>query len=295
MAVRRVLVTGGNRGIGLAIVQLLLKEYDDVYVLLGSRSLSAAEQAMASLPTDEQRARCTPIELDVASEASISRAAALVKQKYAPIYGLVNNAGVMPDDFDLKSALSTNVHGTVWMSKQFEPMILHAIVNISSGAAPNFVQKCSPEKQVLLVRPQSWAQVELAIDEMKKIYALEKSQVPAAFENAGFGTFGGISVYGFSKACVSAFTYTYAKEVPRLMINACSPGFIETDMTQRFKSPGQSAKDAGLKTPTEGARVPVMLLMGPVKTSGKFYGSDGKRSPWDKYRTPYLDPEYSGE
>ncbi|KAA8491535.1 Carbonyl reductase NADPH 1 [Porphyridium purpureum] len=293
MAVRRVLVTGGNRGIGLAIVQELLKRYEDTYVLLGSRSLSAAEQAIAAMPA-EHRARCTPLQLDVASEASIRDAAALVKEKFAPLHGLVNNAGVMPSDFDLKSGLDINVRGTVLMCKYFEPMLLERIVNMSSGSAPNFVQKCAPEKQAMLVRPESWAQVESAIQEMENIYALDHSKVPAAFEKAGFGSFAGISVYGFSKACVSAFTYTYAKEVPRLITNACSPGFIETDMTQHFVSPGQSAKEAGLKTPAEGAEVPIMLLMEPIKTTGKYYGSDGKRSPWDKYRSPGA-PEYTGE
>lgn len=294
MAVCWVLVTGANRGIGFAIVQELLKKYDDVGALLGSRSLDAAEKAIASLPA-ELRARCAPIQLDVANPRSIQSAATLVKEKFAPLHGLVNNAGVMPDQFDLKSALDINIRGTVLMSQHFEPLISERIVNMSSGAAPSFVQNCTASKKETFVRPESWDQVQSAIDEMNHIFTLDTTEIPAAFEKAGFGAFSASSVYGFSKACVSAFTYTFAKKSPRLKINACSPGFIETDMTQRFTRPGQSGADSGLKTPVEGARVPIMLLMEEVSTTGKYYGSDGKRSPWDKSRSPYVDPEYTGE
>ena len=41
-------------------------------------------------------------------------------------------------------------------------------------------------------------------------------------------------------------------------------------------------------------QVPVMLAMDDVSSTGWYYGSDGLRSPWDRYREPFVDPAYEG-
>ncbi len=46
---RRILVTGANKGIGLAIVTALLDDYDDTFVLLGSRNLERGRSAASGL------------------------------------------------------------------------------------------------------------------------------------------------------------------------------------------------------------------------------------------------------
>ena len=43
MPVKRVLVTGGNKGIGKAICARLLADHPDVYVILGSRNAERGE------------------------------------------------------------------------------------------------------------------------------------------------------------------------------------------------------------------------------------------------------------
>ena len=45
----RVLITGANKGIGLATVKKLLESYSDTYVLLGSRNFKKGEQALENL------------------------------------------------------------------------------------------------------------------------------------------------------------------------------------------------------------------------------------------------------
>ena len=42
---KRVLITGANKGIGLATVKKLLESYSETYVLLGSRDFKKGEQA----------------------------------------------------------------------------------------------------------------------------------------------------------------------------------------------------------------------------------------------------------
>ena len=49
---KKILVTGGNKGIGLAIVKRLLKEFPDTYLLLGSRDVQRGEAAVKQLVAD---------------------------------------------------------------------------------------------------------------------------------------------------------------------------------------------------------------------------------------------------
>ena len=85
-----------------------------------------------------------------------------------------------------------------------------------------------------------------------------------------------------------------AREQPGLLVNACTPGFIATDMTRPYaESEGKAPAALGMKTPAEGAKAPLHLLFGAVQGSGHYYGSDAKRSPTDRYRAPG-SPEYVG-
>ena len=78
------------------------------------------------------------------------------------------------------------------------------------------------------------------------------------------------------------------------LANACSPGFIITDLTKNLgiESETQSLEDMGA-LPVSQSTVSVMHLLfsDAVRESGRYYGSDGRRSPLDAYRSP-SDPEY---
>jgi hypothetical protein len=85
-----------------------------------------------------------------------------------------------------------------------------------------------------------------------------------------------------------------AREYPQLMVNACTPGFIETDLTRPFAAMrGVSPAEMGMKSPREGTVSPLFLLFGTPHGSGHYYGSDALRSPLDCYRSPG-DPEFMG-
>ena len=56
---------------------------------------------------------------------------------------------------------------------------------------------------------------------------------------------------------------------------------------------GQSPAEMGAKDDIDaGAVTPVYLMMGEVEGRGWYYGSDGQRSPLDRYRSPG-DPPYT--
>ena len=73
---RRVLVTGANKGIGYAIAERILEEADDTFVFLGSRDLDRGEAAAENFSREgvDRAARIRVVELDVSSDESVNRA-----------------------------------------------------------------------------------------------------------------------------------------------------------------------------------------------------------------------------
>ena len=89
---RRVLVTGANKGIGLAIVSEILQSHGDTAVLLGARDLGRGRAARESLLAREPswQDRVQVLQIDVADDASVANAAAEVAAQFgaeAPLYG----------------------------------------------------------------------------------------------------------------------------------------------------------------------------------------------------------------
>jgi NAD(P)-dependent dehydrogenase (short-subunit alcohol dehydrogenase family) len=130
LALRRALVTGGNRGIGLAIAKGLKQCGLDVTI--GSRNRADGETAVAGLAIS-----C--VELDVSDPASIALAVA----DAGPFDVLVNNAGVLfhnpmldePDGF--RTSMAVMVEGPYNLIRACAPHMAASgygrIVNVSSG------------------------------------------------------------------------------------------------------------------------------------------------------------------
>lgn len=288
-SMRRILVTGGNKGIGLAIVSAILGEHDDTLVLLGSRDLGRGRAACDRLVADHPSwaDRIEVIGLDVSRDASVHEATGSIRERFAsdvaPLYAVVNNAGVGGASADLASVLDVNTFGVRRVCEATVVLLdpeRGRIVNITSAAGPSFVASCSPERRRLLTDPNiEWPSLAAFLAECVAL-AGDK----AAFAAAGLGDG---NAYGLSKACANAYTLCLARQYPRLRVNACTPGFIETDMTRAYAlSQGKSPAELGMKAPSDGARTAMFLLFGEPPGNGRYYGSDGLRSPLDRYRSP---------
>lgn len=298
----RFLVTGANKGIGHAIVERLLTERPNAEVILCARDVTRGEAARTALiAADPSRsARLRVQQLDVCDPASVAAAAAAVE---GPLRGLVLNAGVWGTPSQI---FDTNVHGVKRCLDAFRSHVAASpsgrVVLMSSGMGPMFVAKCTTQarKDFLVDADGSatWESVEAAIDEYLHVLpaALGGDEAAEAELAAlGYPPAGSDSAYGASKAFLNTYLRVLARTDASLAVNACSPGFVATDMTASFFV-GKTPQEAGAITPAEGTRSAFALLFDeslPTR-SGGYYGSDGLRSPLDRYRgpgTPAYDPE----
>ncbi len=143
MAGRKVvLVTGGGRGIGAAVVRLAAAAGWDVAFTYASNSTRAEETAAAARAAG---AEVLAIQADVADAASTASAFAAVDQRFGRLDALVNNAGITgprgtlaeTPDAVWEKVLATNVTGAARCCREALKRIPAggAIVNVSSRAA----------------------------------------------------------------------------------------------------------------------------------------------------------------
>ena len=187
------LVTGANRGIGRDIARHLARV--GIEVVIGSRDRALAETVVAEIR--EAGGKAASVELDVASDESVERAAKELLSAYASIPLLVNNAGITRDGLllrmkraDWDAVIDTNLTGVYRVCRAIVPSMVRArygrIVNVSS--------------------------------------------VVASMGNAGQAN------YAASKAGMEGFTRSLARELAsrNVTVNCVAPGFIDTEMTRRL-------------------------------------------------------------
>jgi len=299
-----ILVTGGNKGIGLAIVEALLQEVENSVVLLGSRDAVRGQQAVDGVVSKlgkQFQPRIKAVLIDVTSQESVDKAAAAVKRDHGNIYGVINNAG--GSFTGLRATIDLNSYGVLRVCEAFAPLIEDGgrIVQVSSAAGPSFVGKCSLEVQKFCIDPDvTWKEVE---EKLIKPFLHIVENEPAEKKSglllaAGLGerSEGSWGEYGLAKAAVNCYSLELARRLPKITVSSCTPGYIATDLTKDYLTKaGKTAKEAGMKTPAEGARCPVYLMTEKLSwPSGWFFGSDCVRSPLHKYRSPGA-PAYAGE
>lgn len=136
---KTILITGGTRGLGLAICKQLLAS--DYRVLACGRTLTAPLQELI----DQDPKKCFFEHLDLSQVDNIreNTQSILKKHKDLKIYGLVNNAAVGSDgvlatmhDSEIANLLNINVTSTILVTKYvLRSMLMHGqgrIINISS-------------------------------------------------------------------------------------------------------------------------------------------------------------------
>ena len=134
-------VTGGTRGIGLAIVKAFLQEGASV-ALFGSRQ-ETVDKALAEIQAADQDAKVIGLAPDLANYEAVKSAMDTVKKAFGKIDILANNAGVSarepiydysPEAFD--KVMQLNVNSVFYCSKAVAPIMKEqgggSIINTSS-------------------------------------------------------------------------------------------------------------------------------------------------------------------
>ncbi|WP_190217311.1 SDR family oxidoreductase [Streptomyces griseosporeus] len=230
-----VLVTGGNKGLGLETARRLGELGWTVF--LGSRDEGRGRAAADKLAAEGVDVVMVP--LDVTSDVSVAAAVRLVRAHTDRLDVLVNNAGtpghiVPPADAtveEIHPVFDTNVYGPIRVTHAFLPLLQAAdhprVVMVSSGGG-SFSVVTDPEQPV------------------SKMHEL---------------------AYSTSKAALNMITVRYAQALPGIKFNVATPGevanrkFAATDMNNH----------TGALTVTEGTDSIIRLAtLGPDGPTGTF-------------------------
>ena len=181
---RTVLVTGANKGIGLAVVRRCLIDFEDVRCVMACRSTKRGEAARKKLISKNAAwgNRTYVLSMDQSSDESVKAA----EETWAKtgfgggeggekeIYAVVNNAGIASGSAEV--ILNVNVRGVKRVCDAFLKYVDKTngrITMMSSGAGPGCVERCSSERQPFFLRDDvTWKDIEEVIDEAE---GLEKA------------------------------------------------------------------------------------------------------------------------
>lgn len=190
---RIAVVTGANRGLGLATADaLLLKDYTVIYATRNPSSLNAHLEKWT-----HQDKKAYARRVDVSNADSMEQFAKEILQEFSNVDVLVNNAGILTTEsesvFKTKSSeiitsINTNTLGPIALIQKFLPKMLAnnygRIVNVSSGMGQ--------------------------LSDMN----------------------GGYLPYRISKTALNVVTKVFAQECTGkdVLINSVCPGWVKTDM-----------------------------------------------------------------
>lgn len=211
---KSVLITGGNKGIGLETVKQLSKK--GLFVYLGSRDLEKGKKAVKEL-NEKGFKNITPIEIDVTNPESIASAKNIIETDKGKLDILINNAGIsgvfpqnaIETDVDVfKEVYETNVYGVIRVTQAFIVLLKKSetprIVNVSSGMGS---------------------------------LTLNSDSTFIYYHNKG-------AVYCSSKSALNMYTVNLAYDLrdTNFKINSVCPGYTKTDFTGYN---GGNIEDAG--------------------------------------------------
>jgi NAD(P)-dependent dehydrogenase (short-subunit alcohol dehydrogenase family) len=257
-----ILVTGGNRGIGLEICRQL--DALGNTVILGSRDYEKGLKAALILSE-----RVIVKQLDVTDETSIQALFGFVKSEFDHLDVLINNAGINPSSQEnsksllrkAKGALEDHIPGIRKMAAKIVPALKNAgIINKPGNVKDIPLAEVDNVMETNLYG--SWRMIQSFIP------LLEKSESGRIINiSSGMGELqslaGDSSGYRMSKVALNALTLMLARELePKgISVNAMCPGWVKTDMG------GPNAP----RDVSQGADTAVWLATEPIIPTGKFF------------------------
>lgn len=237
------LITGGNAGIGEAVVRQLAQT-PNLHVIIGSRRFESGNELANSLK--EQGHHVSAVQLDITSDDSIYKAIEEITNTHGKLDVLVNNAGVLldiePDAFvstrDLFSkTFNTNVFGTAALTEAALPLL----------------QKANHPRVIFV--SSTMGSLEVSGDSTTFFYNKD------------------YKAYDASKAAVNMLAVNYARILKPFggVSNAVCPGLVKTKMTGFI--------EAGIPVEVGAERIVQLATASPGGPTGTFSNKDGP-VPW---------------
>ena len=230
------IVTGSNKGIGLATVEGLKKVFDgDVF--LTARNVERGTEATKQV--NEKVKEGNPVQfhqLDIDDEESIKSLASFMKEKYGGIDVLINNAGIAfkcnatePIGHQAKVTIATNYFSVKKTCDILFPLLRSGarVVNVSSVCG--FLLNIKDEKL-----KNTFASEKLTVPELDDLMNdFVKSTQDGTHEGKGWPN----STYVVSKVGLSALSRIQQREMDAdagrqdIAVNHIHPGYVATDMS----------------------------------------------------------------
>lgn len=265
---KTVLVTGGNRGIGLEICRQLTELGHRV--IMGSRNTASGQKAAAQY--------CPGVivrQLDVTSEESIGAIYDYVSREYGRLDVLINNAGAIESSFGAETSklsrtkefIEQNIPGAKFLKETFvRPLKKAGIIPTKFSVSDIPMDLAHRVSEVNLYGP--WRMIRAFIPLLHKSNDARIINI-----SSGMGELGSLAgdhaAYRISKVSLNALTIMFARELHSIRVNAMCPGWVRTEMG------GPNAP----RDVSQGADTAVWLATEKNIPTGKFF-RDRKEINW---------------
>ncbi|KZS98052.1 NAD(P)-binding protein [Sistotremastrum niveocremeum HHB9708] len=258
-----VLVTGASRGIGLAVVRILLDDLDAIVVTL-SRTRTPELRELLS----KHISTLMVIDCDVTDETALATAISTVSKTYQRLDGLILNAGTLGE---LKKISSPTLSLADWK----------LTFDVNFFSLVQTLNICTP-----LLK--------------SSIFGGRVIFVSSGAATGGIATWG---AYSASKAAMNSLARTFANEEPDIVSVAVRPGAVDTDMQGVLRATGPGAMnptdisrfiqmhEAGtlVKPEDTGYVIASLALKAPKSLSGAFVSWD--KEECEEFRRPVQKAE----
>ena len=195
---RNVVVTGGTRGLGLALGARLATEGYRVIAVARSEppEFRQGREQLAALGAPEGAGELAFHPCDLSDLDAIPGLVSTIAKRFGPLYGLINNAGI----------------GTAGMLASMPAAELESLIRLNV-TSPILLTKFVVRKM-------------MARGEGGRIVNMSSIVASAGFK--------GLSAYAATKAALQGFTRSLARELGPLQItvNCVAPGFVSTELTR---------------------------------------------------------------
>lgn len=192
LANKNILVTGGSRGIGAALVKTAMEEGANV-AFTYLNSVDEAEAIVKEMSEKYPNQRCIASQCDVADTEEMEKLVKTLISTFEHIDGLVNNAGITRDS--VLARMNRN---------QWDSVISTNLGSMFTATKPLILQMVKQRGGVII----------------------NMSSVVGLYGNSGQTN------YAAAKAGMMGFTKALSAEVAQhnVRVNAVAPGYIHTDM-----------------------------------------------------------------